>query len=168
MTSDTLDDDQLSRLNTELLAAYKEEGSFWKQRSRILWLTLGEKNTSYFHAVAKGRQSRNRLTLLENSQGETLYEEELIGGEIAKFFNLLFTTTNAEASATVLEAISPLVTPSMNELLVCPPMPSEIKKALFSIHPDKDPGPDGFSASFFQSNWAAISSSIISEIQRFF
>ena len=39
---------------------------------------------------------------------------------------------------------------------------------MFSIHPDKAPGPDGFSANFFQSNWKAVGPAIIREIQSFF
>lgn len=43
-----------------------------------------------------------------------------------------------------------------------------MKTALFEIHPDKAPGPDGFSASFFQSNWTSIGPAITKEIQLFF
>lgn len=48
------------------------------------------------------------------------------------------------------------------------PSPQEIKEAMFAIHPDKAPGPDGFSASFFQSNWNIVGPDIITEIQDFF
>ena len=41
-------------------------------------------------------------------------------------------------------------------------------EAMFSIHPDKAPGPDGFSASFFQTNWDNLGHAITSEIQEFF
>jgi len=39
---------------------------------------------------------------------------------------------------------------------------------LFLIHPDKAPGPDGFSASFFHSNWSTVGPALILEIQNFF
>lgn len=50
----------------------------------------------------------------------------------------------------------------MNDKLILMPTPC------FSIHPDKALGPDGFSASFFQSNWDNISDQIISEVQAIF
>ncbi|KAL1220554.1 putative mitochondrial protein [Cardamine amara subsp. amara] len=40
--------------------------------------------------------------------------------------------------------------------------------ALFSISADKATGPDGFSASFFQSNWGIIGPAICKEIRNFF
>ncbi|XP_048596370.1 uncharacterized protein LOC106358899 [Brassica napus] len=55
----------------------------------------------------------------------------------------------------------------MNEELITIPSTAEIRTALFSIHPDKAPGPDGFSACFFQSNWDVIGPGICKEIQDF-
>ncbi|KAB5534486.1 hypothetical protein DKX38_017572 [Salix brachista] len=41
------------------LSADKE--SFYRQRSRIQWLTLGDKNTTFFHRSLTHRRSRNRI-----------------------------------------------------------------------------------------------------------
>lgn len=49
----------IASLNTKLLLAYKAEEEFWRQRCRNMWLSAGDKNPSYFHAVAKGRRARN-------------------------------------------------------------------------------------------------------------
>ena len=56
----------------------------------------------------------------------------------------------------------------MNEDLISLPSALEIKEAMFAIHADKPPGPDGFSASFFPSNWEIVGPSIVQEIQYFF
>lgn len=54
------------------------------------------------------------------------------------------------------------------DLFTSQPSPEEIKHACFSIHADKAPGPDGFSASFFQSNWITVAPHVILEVQSFF
>ena len=59
------------------------------------------------------------------------------------------------------KAITPCITQATNEELT---KISEIRDALFAIHPDNAPGPDGFSVSFFQSNWEVVGSAITSEI----
>lgn len=56
----------------------------------------------------------------------------------------------------------------MNSQLTTIPTILEIREAIFAIHPDKAPGPDGFSASFFQSNWDVVGPAITKEIQGFF
>lgn len=49
----------------------------------------------------------------------------------------------------VLETVEPKVDAHMNQILCAPFTENEIKRALFDMHPNKFPGPDGFSALFF-------------------
>ncbi|KAL1208232.1 putative mitochondrial protein [Cardamine amara subsp. amara] len=153
-----------SRLNK----AYKEEEEFWKQMSRQLWLTLGDKNTGYFHAITKGRKAINKFSVLENDEGIAFYEEEDIEKVITKYYKELFTSIPFNGEETVNKSIQPCISPELNIELTADPTPEEIKAATFSIHPDKAPGPDGFSASFFHSNWDTVGPTIIKEVQGFF
>lgn len=43
-----------------------------------MWLTLGDSNTGYFHAISKGRKAKNRLSVIENDEGEPKFEEDQI------------------------------------------------------------------------------------------
>lgn len=97
-----------------------------------------------------------------------VYEENQIAAVIAKYFSNIFTASATECSDTVESALRAKITTSQNEMLTVIPSAAEIRAALFSIHPDKAPGPDGFSASFFQSNWDITGPAMISEIQCFF
>lgn len=66
------------------------------------------------------------------------------------------------------QALEPKVSAEENEKLIAIPNASEIKAPIFSIHADKAPGLDGFSASFFHSNWEVIGADIVTEIRQFF
>lgn len=166
--ADQTPDEVIAEINKELLDAYRAEEAFWNQRSRLLWLTLGDKNTGFFYAVSKERKARNRLMVMENEHGEHVYEEEHIAAEIARYFSDIFTTTGTGGGGVVSRALSHRISDEANASLISIPSAKEIKKALFAIHPDKAPGPDGFSASFFQANWDAIGPAIVAEVHEFF
>lgn len=85
------DDQLIPTLNMELRVAYKAEEDFWRQRSRIMWLSLGDKNSGYFHVVAKGRRARNRMTVIEGSDGTAYFEEDQIAKQIITYFSEMFT-----------------------------------------------------------------------------
>lgn len=163
----------ISSLNFSLLSAYKAEEEFWRQQSRIMWLSSEDNKFGYFHDVAKGRRARNRMTVIEGSDGTTYFEEEQIAGQILAYFTDIFSSaanlnTTANTREIVEFSIMPTVSDVANEKITWIPDAAEIKHALFLIHPDKAPGPDGFSASFFHSNWSTIGSALISEVQSFF
>lgn len=66
------------------------------------------------------------------------------------------------------KALKPCVSRDQNERLKQIPSAEEIKDATFAIHPDKAPGPDGFSACFFQANWDTVGPAVVDEIREFF
>lgn len=45
------------------------EEIFWKQRSRVQWLTKGDMNTTFFHRLASNHKRRNTISRLEGEGG---------------------------------------------------------------------------------------------------
>lgn len=45
MTSPTKNEELISEINAKLKQAYNADEEFWRQRSRTLWLALGDKNS---------------------------------------------------------------------------------------------------------------------------
>lgn len=168
MTAPVSNEELIRELNKKLLHLYKAEEEFWKQRSRQMWLTLGDANTGFFHATTKGRKAKNRMSVLENEEGVPFYEEEQISEVICKYYSSLFTSSHVDGSQTVEKALRPCVSREQNEKLTAIPTMEEIKAATFAIHPDKAPGPDGFSACFFQANWETVGPAVTEEVQSFF
>jgi len=54
-----------------------------------------------------------------------------------------------------------------NEYLSSPFTESEIKTALFMMKPSKAPGPDGFTAGFYQKHWSLAGNDICQAILSF-
>ncbi|KAG7559442.1 Endonuclease/exonuclease/phosphatase superfamily [Arabidopsis thaliana x Arabidopsis arenosa] len=168
MASQNPDTNLILTTNHNLLLAYKAEEDFWKQRSRQLWLASGDKNSGYFHAITRGRTTVNKFSVIEDNDGVPYHEEESILVVITDYFKNLFTSQEGERTNLIQEAIQPRISASINQFLISLPTDEEVQKACFSINADKAPGPDGFSASFFQSHWETVGPQVITEVKSFF
>ena len=168
MTNPTSSEELICSINSALKKAYKEEEDYWRQRSRTLWLALGDRNTGFFHATTRVRRAINKFAVIETDEGDAVYEEPEIIEVITKYYSQMFTTNNTDPANIVEEAIRISISEEDSAALIKIPTPKEIKEALFSVHPDKAPGPDGFSAGFFRTNWTIVGPAMISEITEFF
>ncbi|KAG2246151.1 hypothetical protein Bca52824_085779 [Brassica carinata] len=73
----------IDTLSQKLEKAYLEEEQYWKQRSRIQWLHSGDRSSAFFHAVTRERRTINKFSVIENSLGQPVFEEEQIRSTVA-------------------------------------------------------------------------------------
>lgn len=171
MSDPNPDENRLKELNDELKKTYTLEEDNWRQRSRQLWLNLGDKNTGFFQASTKKRKALNKFSVLEGPDGTSMYSEEDITLTMENYFRDIFKPIARDQEtmeAIIDEAIQPIISEQTNHKLISLPEMQEIKDVLISIHPGKAPGPDGFSACFFQSNWSVVGDDLVEEVQQFF
>lgn len=79
----------------------------------------------------------------------------------------LFTTggTNVEE---VMNCIGTKITDNQNIHLMLPITREEVSSALFQMHPDKAPGPNGMTPAFFQKYWSILGDDIVELTRKFF
>lgn len=159
---------EIGTLSAKLDKAFTDEELFWKQRSRIQWLHSGDRNSSFFHAVTRERRTINKFSVIEKPNGHAVFEEEQIVTTITDYYTELFSSQQNTSLQVLDEVLSPLISSEMNDALIRIPNKQEIMQAVFSIHPDKAPGPDGFSPSFYQSFWDIIGDNVTKEMECFF
>jgi len=126
------------------------EEIMWQQRSRVMWLTAGDKNTKFFHLRASQRKRRNNITKLKKADGQFTEVEREMSEMAMLFYQKLYTIEGTIGMERVLDTIPSKVTAEMNSQLLRPYTKEEVKVALFHMFPTKAPGPDGFPAHFFQ------------------
>jgi hypothetical protein len=64
---------------------YQEE--VWiRQRSRVMWLKAGDRNSAYFHAQVAQRKRRNKIIALQRSDGTWCEDAVSVGREIQDFY----------------------------------------------------------------------------------
>ncbi|KAH9670971.1 reverse transcriptase domain-containing protein [Citrus sinensis] len=139
---------------------------FWKQRAKSLWLKEGDKNTHYFHASASTRKRQNSFGNLRNNQGDWCTNVEEVDEVIINYFHNLF-QSNGCNSAEVIHCVETKITNEQNSMLLTPFSATDVKEALFDMHPDKSPGPDGMNPAFYQRFWHIVGEDVISACLQF-
>ncbi|KAL0408409.1 UNVERIFIED_CONTAM: hypothetical protein Sradi_1775300 [Sesamum radiatum] len=134
----------LEMMKSELEELLAREELLWKQRSKAEWLREGDKNTAYFHARANERRKRNMISSLQSEEGCFTSDRENIQDIVLRHFKTVYSSTNPDLSVmeAILDTINPRVTGEMNEALLQPFSPEEVKRALDQMYPYKSPGPD--------------------------
>jgi hypothetical protein len=149
---------------TELLS---REEIMMKQRSRALWLKEGDRNTGFFHAKVKERTRTNKIVSLRKEDGTFTSVQSEMEVAATNFYTSLFTAQENTSPEVITNYVPRKVTHEMNEQLCAPFTDWEIEKALFMMHPNKSPGPDGFTAGFYIKHWDLLKESVCVAIRRF-
>ena len=150
-----------------LCELFEREEVMARQRSRVEWLREGDRNTFLFHARASARRRTNRITGLIRDDGSKCDDMEEIKGMVKHFYGHLFTSEPCPSATDVLDAIPRKISDDMNESLCKEYTNEEIKTTLFQMGPTKAPGPDGFSALFYQTHWDFLEEEICCTVRSF-
>jgi hypothetical protein len=128
------------------------EENYWRQKSRILWLKEGDRNTTYFHKQAEARKQYKVVTEVQ-VQNKTIADPEGIKQAAYEYFEKLYTDPKdlaLDQQRYPFTVIPRLINEGINNKLTREVTQQEIKEALDQMNPDKAPGPDGFTARFYQ------------------
>jgi hypothetical protein len=126
-----------------------QEETYWRQRAKMHWLKEGDMNTNFFHMSATTKQRAKKIEKLVNEDNIEVTGQSDLCAVAMNYFDHLF-KSNSTVHEPVLSLIGPKITQDDNEKLLAPISKEELKEALFQMHPDKAPGPDGFNPTFYQ------------------
>ncbi|XP_074378461.1 uncharacterized protein LOC141719998 [Apium graveolens] len=128
-----------------------------------------KKGQEYRYRLRKLRSRRDRQGINEyNGDADGVWQEstEGIHGAIEGHFSQLFESTNIDGKLTERETVQQ-ISDIENEDLIAPITVEEVKNTVFSMHPDKSPGPDGFNPAFFRSFWSVVGVDVVRFCQVF-
>lgn len=148
------------------------EESFLKQKSKLHWLNVGDRNNKYFHNVVTERASKNAIKEILNSDGTQLTGTEEIKAEAVRFFSEFMNLNPLEYTCISVEQLQELLSFRCSELdgecLIRDVTEEEVQKVLFSMPSNKAPGPDGYTVEFFKEAWSLVGKEVLVAIQSFF
>ena len=146
----------------------KDEESLLKQRSRINWLQLGDRNTKFFHNSLLHRQVRNRIHSLQTSTGSIITDQQDMGKLASSYYETLLSAPQPPLPGPMQHLYSNIISEDSRLSLNLPITDEDIKAALFSIPDNKSPGPDGYNAYFFKHCWSIIGTDFLAAVRYFF
>lgn len=126
---------------------------------------MADCNSKYFHAYASARKKKNSIRQLKDSSGNRKEWnnglEELIGA----YYDNLFQSRGSDMQE-ILEGIDVCINQAQNEELIQKFTDEEVRDVIFSMHPDKSPGPDGMNPAFYQRFWNIIGPDTVKECRQ--
>jgi hypothetical protein len=145
-----------------------KEESLWRSKFRESWLTCKDLNTRYFHLSTLIRRRSNVVNFLKLNYGVWVSSRTEIGDNFSAHFTNIITSSNPPIEPEMLNMFPPIIIEEENALLSSIHAEDEILDALTSLGSTKAPGPDGFTALFFQKYWDIVREDVLQCIWLFF
>ncbi|KAL0740389.1 hypothetical protein Bca4012_081902 [Brassica carinata] len=148
------------------------EEAFFKQKSRIKWLQLGDQNTLFFMKVAAARYSYNAIRSLLLPNGMLITDpDQICKIAVDHFMNILSPPVLPQLSSSILwfqELLPFRCSQHQQESMANFPTALEISSMVLKLNPNKSPGPDGYTSAFFKSAWSIVGEETTVAISQFF
>lgn len=130
-------------------------------KSRINWITLGDKNTKCFQQNTIIRRKRNNFLYLTREDGSLTWDTVEISNTILHYFKNIYSySSHVVYHPPFIHGIPNLSAIDLTKLTY-PSSELEIRNAFFDLHPLKTPGDDGLHAIFYQKNWNLVKNHLI-------
>lgn len=154
----------------DLVAGLEEK--YLKQKSKLHWLDVRDKNNKMLHRAVAIREATNNINEVVGQDGRVLTQAEDIKAEVERHFREFLQHIPSDFESTTVEKLQLLLPFRCSELdqqhLTRLVSGEEIKKVLFAMPNDKSPGPDGYTSEFYKSSWTLIGKEFILAVQSFF
>uniref|UniRef100_A0A803P5M6 Uncharacterized protein n=1 Tax=Cannabis sativa TaxID=3483 RepID=A0A803P5M6_CANSA len=133
--------DELKDSEAILDELLEQEETYWHQRSRVDWLQCGDQNTSFFHAHATSRKSKNVIKSLINTQGLSVSSKAEMTNVICDYYTSLFASDGVDPDSLndILTTVPASITHEMNQSLTTPFTSNEVlnnDKSVMSFSPN--------------------------------
>lgn len=161
--NDRSDEDEfnsISRRKENSMISFYRRNCTGNREPIHFWLTEGDRNSKYFHAVATKRKKSNHIPHLINSEEEIITDHATMSSMVVKYFKSIFQGDIHPSQQVENDGKEHVITATQNSKLTTDINFAELTLAVKQMHPDKSAGPDGFSPAFFQHFWGLVGEDI--------
>jgi hypothetical protein len=110
------DSPAIMEVQDELNGLLEKEKIFWRQRSKVSWMSEGDKNTKFFHAQCNHRRQLNSIKGLRDNHGVWQTDKSKILKIAVDYFKTIFTSWNPSLDSiqSCLEGVEGIVMVELN------------------------------------------------------
>jgi hypothetical protein len=135
-------------LEMNLRKIIDEENIRLKQKARDKFMLDGDKNSKYFHLLAKHK--KRKLKILTLSHGDNMAQDENGINQLATSFYKNLFGPSQDSSISLDNLYMKRLDDEDRDFLTSPFSMEEVKDVVFSLKHNSAPSPDGFPYEFFQ------------------
>ena len=118
--------------------------------------------------MVKERRKWNKIGNFQREDESWTINDKETAQEITAYYEQLFKSSRSDCLDDILDGIPRTISDQINKNLTRPVEENEIKIAVFSMNPNKAPGPDGMTPFFFQKLWNVVKKKVVKAIKSFF
>nr|GEV38520.1 hypothetical protein [Tanacetum cinerariifolium] len=140
----------------EYVASIKVKEKILYQKAKVKWLSVGDRNNTYFHKVLKSSNHKCRINMIHDGYGNKYEEDDVSEQFVRHFQNFLGEEVQVKHMKNINILIkNKLYEAKANEMLR-DVSDAKIKEAMFLIDENKAPGLDWLSSLFFKRAWNIV------------
>jgi len=113
--------------------------------------------------MGSGRRKRNHIIKLTRNDGEAADNHVDMCGIAKQYFDELFTGNEGNMQE-IIELVQPAITEEYDRKMRKSFTMEEFRQALFQMHSDKAPGPNGLNPTFFKHFWHLCGPEIFTQV----
>lgn len=159
---------QRGKLNVLLTA----EEKYYRQRSRVRWADVRDRNTVFYHRTVTQHVTRNHIHFLKDENDRVISTTNELKTHSAQYFQSILGVTDLPNSLAPMDELHDLLPFRCSEIqqayLARTVLEPEIKGTIFSMPINESPGPDGYSIEFIRASWDTVGPDIINAVSEFF
>jgi hypothetical protein len=155
-------------LEEQLLAVYRVEEKYWRQRGGIKWTLQGDANTAYFHVVANERRIQCNIFVLR-SEADPIIGKRQIQEHVYDFYHQLLETEAIRVCGVAPESSGDeaRVSEAENSDLLHTFFKQELENIVMDMKSDTVPSTDGFPVIFFKRCWPLVKHGVLDILNDF-
>ncbi|XP_071725901.1 uncharacterized protein [Rutidosis leptorrhynchoides] len=138
----------------ELEIAKADEFRPLQQKTKMIWLTEGDKNTKFFYSILKSRKHKSRVESICDEDGVRYYDRQVAEQCVKHFQKFLGESVNVSPIEDIGDIFTKVIPGDVAERMIEEVSDIEIKNAMFDIDINRASGPDGYTSCFFSESMA--------------